>query len=131
MSDFPDASGSTHVSPEMASMLGDLQKKNSLATVSSPGGGVVSAGGAGSGIKSAVLFGNGLSSSSRQNVSSSIKETSSSSSSQQVSTSNKYRTRTASVNHETIRGDRRSWEMCHECVFCLGAIQSAGKVSIN
>lgn len=85
MSDFPDASGSAHVSPEMASMLGDLQKKNSLSTVSSPGSGVVGVGSAGAG--PTVLFGNGLSSSStRQNVSSSIKETSSSSSSsQQVS----------------------------------------------
>lgn len=90
MSDFPDASGATHVSPEMASMLGDLQKKqNSLSTVVSPAavvGGSGSGSGSGSAIKSAVLFGNGMSSS-RQNVSSSssIKETSSSSSSQQVS----------------------------------------------
>lgn len=88
MSDFPDASGATHVSPEMASMLGDLQKKqNSLSTVVSPAAVVGGSGsGSGSAIKSAVLFGNGMSSS-RQNVSSSssIKETSSSSSSQQVS----------------------------------------------
>lgn len=78
MSDFPDASGTSHVSPEMATMLGDLKTKNNIATVSPVLGG-------GPGMKSTVLFGNGLSA--RQNMmnassSSSIKETSSSSSQQ-------------------------------------------------
>lgn len=78
MSDFPDTSGASHVSPEMATMLGDLQKKNSIGTVSPVGSG-------GPGIKSTVLFGNGLNSRQNMSSSSSIKETSSSSSSQQVS----------------------------------------------
>lgn len=103
MSDFPDASGPTHVSPEMATMLGDLQKKNSLATVGSPG--------SGSGLKSTVLFGNGLSSHKNMmqaSSSSSIKETSSSSS-QQVSKRNlecKEEPVEPSMNHETLSEKR-------------------------
>lgn len=77
MSDFPSGGGS-HVSPEMASMMGDFQK-NSLATVS-PG----AAAGEGSGGKGAVLLSNGLSGA--RNVSASMKGSSSSStSSKQVS----------------------------------------------
>lgn len=76
MSDFPDTSGASHASPEMASMLVDLQKKNTVSPVGGAGG---------PGIKSTVLFGNGLNSRQNMSSSSSIKETSSSSSSQQVS----------------------------------------------
>lgn len=86
MSDFPSGGGS-HVSPEMASMMGDFQK-NSLATVP-PGAGVA---GEGSGAKGAVLLSNGLGGA--RNVSASMKGSSSSStSSKQVSVFIDYRFR--------------------------------------